>query len=349
MTCTHAAITRRKLIDLNFKYDTLIIEEAGQILEVETLIPMLLQRTDSDAITQRLKRVILIGDHMQLPPVIQHNSLQKYSKLDQSLFLRFIRLGIPYIQLDKQGRSRAEIANLYNWRYNGKLGNLSYILNDHLYQTSNAGFVNTFQFINVNDFNGKGEITPTPYYYQNLGEAEYVVAVYQYMRLIGYPAEKITILTTYTGQKTLILDILSQRCKNPIFGLPNDVSTVDKYQGQQNDYILLSLVRTSSIGHIRDIRRLVVALSRARLGLYVFGKQQLYENCFELSTAFNVLLSKPSALQLVVGESYRTNRHCNEVISNKNIFTVTDVTQMGVLVYQMVQQGQQQQQAQIQS
>lgn len=42
------------------------------------------------------------------------------------------------------------------------------------------------------------------------------------------------------------------------------VTTVDKYQGQQNDYVLLSLVRTRIVGHLRDVRRLVVAMSRAR-------------------------------------------------------------------------------------
>lgn len=54
---------------------------------------------------------------------------------------------------------------------------------------------------------------------------------------------------------------------------PRQIATVDKYQGQQNDYVLLSLVRTRAVGHIRDVRRLVVAMSRARLGLYVFGRK----------------------------------------------------------------------------
>ena len=44
------------------------------------------------------------------------------------------------------------------------------------------------------------------------------------------------------------------------------------YLGQQNDFILLSLVRTKTVGHIRDVRRLIVAMSRARLGLYIFGR-----------------------------------------------------------------------------
>lgn len=64
------------------------------------------------------------------------------------------------------------------------------------------------------------------------------------------------------------------------------IATVDKYQGQQNDYILLSLVRTRVVGHLRDVRRLVVAMSRARLGLYVFGRQDLFGNCYELQPTF---------------------------------------------------------------
>lgn len=50
----------------------------------------------------RLKRVILIGDHHQLPPVVKNMAIQKYSQLDQSLFTRFIRLGTPYIELNAQ-------------------------------------------------------------------------------------------------------------------------------------------------------------------------------------------------------------------------------------------------------
>ena len=56
---------------------------------------------------------------------------------------------------------------------------------------------------------------------QNLGEAEYVVALYQYMRLRGYPAERISILTTYNGQKALIQDVIERRCVgHPAFGRP---------------------------------------------------------------------------------------------------------------------------------
>lgn len=61
---------------------------------------------------------------------------------------------------------------------------------------------------------------------QNLGEAEFIVSVYQYMRLRGYPADKISILTTYNGQKALIRDVIEQRCANhPAFGRPLKVNS----------------------------------------------------------------------------------------------------------------------------
>jgi len=88
--------------------------------------------------------------------------------------------------------------------------------------------------------------TPTPTLPSSfLPTTRYIVATYQYMRLCGYPASSITILATYNGQKMLLRDVLAERCgSHPLFRLPARVTTVDKYhQGQQNDYVLLSLVR----------------------------------------------------------------------------------------------------------
>ena len=89
------------------------------------LLLLLLQRKESGV--ARLKRVILIGDHHQLPPVVQNVAFQKYAHLDQSLFTRFIRLGTPHVELDAQGRARPGIAELYNWRYK-RLGNLPSVM-----------------------------------------------------------------------------------------------------------------------------------------------------------------------------------------------------------------------------
>lgn len=78
---------------------------------------------------------------------------------------------------------------------------------------------------------GTGESEPSAFFYQNLAEAEYVVATYMYMRILGYPADKITILTTYNGQKHLIRDVINARCaSNPLLGKPRHITTVDRFQ-----------------------------------------------------------------------------------------------------------------------
>jgi intron-binding protein aquarius len=240
LTSTYAAIKHREILDLGFKYDNIVMEEAAQITEIESFIPLTLQHSkDGD---NPLQRIVLIGDHHQNPPVIQNAALKQ---MEQSLFTRLVRLGVPAIQLDSQGRARPSIANLYRWHYKS-LTDLPIVTQDETYLRGNAGFRYPFQFINVEDFVGEGETQPSPHFIQNLGEAEYAVAIYQYMRLLGYPAEKISILTTYAGQKALINDVLDERCADhPLFGRPSNVTTVDKYQGDQNDCISNSFVINS--------------------------------------------------------------------------------------------------------
>jgi intron-binding protein aquarius len=66
-------------------------------LEVETFVPLLLQRSST-----RLQRVTLIGDHRQLPPVVKSAALRRFAHFDQSLFERLVRLGVPHVLLDQQ-------------------------------------------------------------------------------------------------------------------------------------------------------------------------------------------------------------------------------------------------------
>ncbi|OBT51151.1 hypothetical protein VE04_09033 [Pseudogymnoascus sp. 24MN13] len=294
MTSTHAAMRRREIADLGFHYDNVIVEEAAQITEIENFIPLALQTPKNGMMP--LQRVVLCGDHFQNSPIVQNLAFRQYANLEQSLFSRL------------QGRARPSIAELYQWRY-PHLGNLPLVETGPEFQKSNAGFRYDYQFINVPDYKGNGESEPTPHFIQNLGEAEYAVAIFQYMRLLGYPASKISILTTYAGQRALIKDVLTHRCaKNPIFGLPKIVTTVDKYQGEQNDHVILSLTRTSRVGYLRDIRRLTVALSRARLGLYILGRREVFESCFELQQAFEILFRRPDKLMLVTGELWPSQR-----------------------------------------
>ncbi|KAJ2614460.1 hypothetical protein H4S08_001693 [Coemansia sp. RSA 1365] len=352
MTCTHAALKRGELLRLGFRYDTVVMEEAAQVLDIESLIPLTLQRhpkqTTGNAMDvgrRRLKRLVMIGDHNQLPPVIRNTGLRSYANMEQSMFTRLIRLNVPYIELNMQARARPQLASLYRFRYRD-LGDLLPNVSERAFSRPNPGFLHELQFIDVGDF-GKygGESEPTSHFFQNVGEAEYVVAVYQYMRLLGYPADRIAILTTYNGQRALIRDVLERRCGwLPYFGYPV-VSTVDQFQGQQADYILLSLVRTKNIGHIRDLRRLTVALSRARLGLYVFARKSLFESCFELKSTMKRLLANGDCLELCKEERFDLDKvwQENEDLNQKSMqqretVTVDDVKAMGRLVHKIIEE-----------
>ncbi|KAI5291499.1 hypothetical protein KEM54_004164 [Ascosphaera aggregata] len=332
MTSTHAAMRRQEIVDLGFRYDNVVIEEAAQITEIESFIPLTLQTPIDGEFP--LKRVVLCGDHLQNSPVVRNAAFRHYAKFDQTMFTRLVRLGVPTIMLDKQGRSRPSIADLFRWRYK-HLGDLPTIEQNEEFKLANAGLKYDYQFINVPDYQGSGEIMPIPHFIQNLGEAEYAVALYQYMRLLGYPAKRISILATYAGQQSLIKDVLNHRCsKNRLFGLPRVVTTVDKYQGEQNDYVILSLTRTRSVGYLRDVRRLTVALSRARLGLYILGRREVFESCLELKPAFDILFKRPDKLEVVPGELFPAKRLLTDDVAGT---AMESVEHIGQYVYEMTQ------------
>jgi intron-binding protein aquarius len=304
------------------------MEEAAQVLDIETFIPLLLQ---SGGVESKLKRFVLIGDQHQLPPVISNEALASFAHLDQSMFSRFVRSGVPTIQLDAQGRARASLANLYRWRYEQRgasLGDLPLVAEGR-YRVANAGCALEYQWVNVTGV----ESAPRPNMWQSIEEAEYVVAVYRYMRLIGHPAASIAILSTYRGQVSLINDVLAKRvAPYPFFGMPV-VSTVDSFQGSAADIVLLSLVRSTTVGFMRDVRRWVVALSRARLGLYIFGNQALYAEIRALDGAFSQLAARPTKLLLVAGERFPTQRAVEDV--PKDAVEITDVAHIGAVVREM--------------
>ncbi|KAL6718434.1 hypothetical protein ACLMJK_004524 [Lecanora helva] len=332
MTTTHAAMRRQEIADLGFHYDNVIMEEAAQITEIESFIPLAMQK--SQAAELPLQRVVLCGDHLQNSPIIQNMAFRQFANLEQSLFLRFVRLGVPTITLDHQGRARPSIAKLYRWRY-PDLKNLPNVSSKSEYLQANAGFKYEYQFIDVPDYKGVGEAQPSPHFYQNLGEAEYAVAIYQYMRLLGYSASSISILTMYAGQRALIRDVLGHRCaKNRLFGLPRLVTTVDKYQGEQNDYIILSLTRTRQPGYLRDTRRLTVALSRARLGLYILGRRSVFQSLPEFAEAFTLPMQRPEKLQLTTGETFPTQRLLEAEVESTEM---AGVEHLGQYVFEMTQ------------
>ncbi|KAJ7385061.1 NFX1-type zinc finger-containing protein 1 [Desmophyllum pertusum] len=110
--------------------------------------------------------------------------------------------------------------------------------------------------------------------FSNPHEAGFLVALCRYLLLQGYKQEQITILTMYTGQ---LLELKNKMPRSEFQGIK--ICVVDNFQGEENDIILLSLVRSNiKIGFLKDSNRICVALSRARQGFYCIGNFTLLKS-----------------------------------------------------------------------
>lgn len=90
------------------------------------------------------------------------------------------------------------------------------------------------------------------------------------------------------------------------------------------------------MGHLRDVRRLVVAMSRARLGLYVFCRRSLLEQCYELQPTFQLLLQRPDLLALNMTEATQfTDRHVEDT---GPIHLVSGIEEMETIVNYKIHQ-----------
>jgi len=98
--------------------------------------------------------------------------------------------------------------------------------------------------------------------------------------------------------------------------------------------VILSLTRTRRVGYLRDIRRLTVALSRARLGLYILGRREVFESCYELREAFDRLLKRPDRLTLITGETFPTQRLLDDEVDGTEM---EGLEHLGQYVYEMTQ------------
>ena len=109
--------------------------------------------------------------------------------------------------------------------------------------------------------------------HSNEYEAQFVVALCKHLLNQGYEPSQITILTAYTGQ---LLKVRQKMPKKDFAGVK--VTNIDNFQGEENDIIILSLVRNNGLGNVgflKEENRVCVALSRAKAGLYCFGNFEM--------------------------------------------------------------------------
>ena len=94
------------------------------------------------------------------------------------------------------------------------------------------------------------------------------------------------------------------------------------------------MTRTLRPGYLRDLRRLTVALSRSRLGLYILGRKAVFESCYEIQDAFKLLFDRPIKLQLVVGEMFSTQRPLEADVESTEM---ASVEHLGQYVFEMTE------------
>ena len=260
MTTTGAS--KYQHIIQKLKPKIIVVEEAAEVLESHIV----------SCLTAATQQLILIGDHKQLRPKPNEYHLARECNLDISLFERLIRAGISHATLKIQHRMRPEIAGLVCPHIYSKLINHESVLQFENVQgvTTNMYFFH-HEYLEVENDELKSHCNPE--------EARLVVKLCEYLLKQGYSPSKITILTTYTSQ---VLKLKQLMPRNEFEGVR--ITAVDNFQGEENDIILLSLVRSNTKGRVGFLsieNRICVALSRAKKGFYCFGNFSLLRKSCE--------------------------------------------------------------------
>ena len=256
MTTTCAARYRTILQKICPKI--VLVEEAAEVLEAHIIT----------SLTKGCQHLILIGDHQQLRPTPAVYELAKKYKLDVSLFERMVNVGIQQERLSVQHRMRPEIAALMKHIYKDLENHESVEKYEDI-----KGMKKNMFFISHSQLE---EPCGETHSHVNMHEAQFLVALCRYLLQQGYSSNQITLLTTYTGQMFAIRDCLQADKSEELERVR--LTTVDNFQGEENDIILLSLVRSNKdekVGFIKVENRACVALSRAKKGFYCIGNFDL--------------------------------------------------------------------------
>lgn len=231
-----------------------IFEEAAEIFEAHIVT----------SLAPSVQQLVLIGDHKQLQPKPNCYDLEVRYKLGVSLFERLVGNKIPYVSLNVQHRMRPEISSLIHPSiYSNLNDHVTVTQYDHILGVAKDLFV--IDHDNLEKPNRDGDVTT----HVNVFEADYLVELCRYLLKQGYHPNQITILTMYRGQ---LLELKKKMRRNDFQGVR--VAAVDDFQGEENDIVLLSLVRSnpeSNIGFLSSPNRTCVSLSRAKKGLYIIG------------------------------------------------------------------------------
>ena len=314
-TITGAAIHHEMLNAVRPK--VVIVEEAAEILE-----PSLVAAINPD-----VEHLILIGDHKQLRPQVDSYKLVTKKKFDISMMERLINIGYPYRILKRQGRMRTEFAELLKDIY-PEYESFDNIDNDRppFPHFSKSMYFWSHSFQETKDRSYKNEI-----------EAEMALSLAYFLIACGVEPKHITILAAYANQLRILRkeykeakDKCNEMIKSDII-----ISTIDMYQGDENEFVIVSLVRSNKegkIGFLKDRNRRCVAQSRARRGMYFVGNV----SCFQHNPTWSKLVEAMSQ-QGCVGSSLIVkcdNPEHRRTLKVSNVKELNNITENSHLICQ---------------
>ena len=296
----------------NYFFSYVLIDEAAQALEPDTLLPLLHQA----------QMLVLIGDDKQLGPVV-HSEKAKADGLEISLFQRLHTIygNSPIITLlNEQYRMNEKLYEFPNMKFYGnKMITKVKILPDENILKNFPWPKKDYPALFYN-ISGNEEIENKSYY-----NKDEVFAVFKCVnKLIENKVDikNIGVITFYSGQKQRFYEKINtnEKYQNLI------IDTVDGFQGMEMDYIIISTVRANlygNLGFLRRKERLNVALTRARKGLIIIGDAK----CLAKRPGdFRELIAYYCSNELIVNEPFRncTIVKKEEIFNNNIVFDYED-------------------------
>ena len=290
IACTLTGAANRVLEGM--KFNTLFIDEAAQALEAACWIPI-----------RKVSRVIFAGDHQQLPPTVKSIAALK-AGLGKTLMERIVENKPEVVTLlQVQYRMNDQIMQFSSREfYDGKLQTAPEIKYRGI-----LDYDNPMSWYNTDDLpdeiESKEEFVGESFGRINKAEAELTLQHLElYYGRIGKQRildERIDvgIISPYRAQVQLLRGMIKKREFFKPYRHLISVNTVDGFQGQERDVIILSLVRSNDegqIGFLRDLRRMNVAITRARMKLIILGsvdtltKHPFYKRLYEYIGKLNL-------------------------------------------------------------
>ena len=261
-----------KLLD-GHKFGTLFIDEAAQALEAACWIPI-----------RRASRVIFAGDHCQLPPTVKSLDALK-GGLGTTLMERIVNNKPECVSLlEVQYRMNDEIMQFSSdYFYHGKMRSAPEVAHRVIHEGDAPILWFNTSAINLGEDeqdNFREQFIGETFGRVNKGEAGLTLSLLQiYFQRVSkqYILDNridVGIISPYRAQVQYIKRLIRKRAFFKPFRHLITVNTVDGFQGQERDVILISLVRANDMGQIgflRDLRRMNVAITRARMKLFILG------------------------------------------------------------------------------